>query len=440
MISLVVVAGAQTKELCSHLENNCSFKIVFQAQSLFYEKERFKNAIIKADKLLYVYQKEFTNIRNDMAFLRELFIEDSFFKTKEVLFVSSKNSDSEQAQKYFINVMQDINAFLKNSNSRNESVEYYCKIIDGNLTFQTISDTLLGVSQATSIHNTISKFYRYEKGTTAKEIYVPKESIGASVEAFNFDSLVNYNREQKNMKNMPSIIIDTNGTDSWETFSSISLNRLQEPDALNAANVTIVTGQKKAGKTMLSTALLKSLAEGMQRTLFIDLSENKDCIAKMEKIGLSFDCVEVQDILFGSLKTETVAVVLKITEVYSDLALDAVILLADKIMSDFDRVIIVCEKELCVTLERILLGKVNNVVYCMFSLENDLRVNKANLEQLILYSDVLIALSHRLELSANETYMTQEDVKEYYGDIYKVMQEIDYDNFHVTEAFSKQLL
>lgn len=440
MISLVVVAGPSTKELCTHLENNCSFKIAFQAQSLFYEKERFKNAIIKADKLLYVYQKESANIRNDMAFLRELFIEDSFFKTKEVLFVLKKDADAEQAQKYFINVMQDVNTFLKESNSRNEAIEYYCKIIDGSLTFQAISDVLLGVSQAAPVHNTISKFYRYEKGTTAKEIYVPEQSNGASVEAFNFDSLVNYNREQKNMKNMPSVIVETNDSDSWDTFSTISLNKLKDPDAQDSVNVTIVTGQKKAGKTVLATALAKSLAEGMQRTLFLDLSDNKDCIERLENTMSQFDCVEVQDVLFGLTTTETVTVALRITDEYADLSLDVVTLLADKLMSDFDNVIIVCEEDLCLTLERVLLGKVSKVIYCLFPLKKDLATYKEPLEELSLYSDVLIALSHRLQLGEDTSYLTQEEVKDSLGDFFKVMQEIDYDTADITESFSKQLL
>ena len=194
MINIIVFAGMQTDELSEHLEVNCSFKVMFKAPSLIGAKESIQNSIIKADKLLYVYHKDQMNIRSDMAFLRELFLSDSFFEVKEVLFIQKEDIDSDQAEKYFVNIMQDVTKIQKESKRFLSVLEYSYKTVNSILTFQSISEVLLGVTQSAVVKNTTSNFYRYEKGDSAKEVYVPNKKQGAFIEPFNFDSLINHNR------------------------------------------------------------------------------------------------------------------------------------------------------------------------------------------------------------------------------------------------------
>ena len=72
MISLMLVAGDQSKKLANHLTNNGAFKAEYVLPTLQDNQEFLKSSIIKIDKLLYVFRPDQMNIRAEMAILKDL--------------------------------------------------------------------------------------------------------------------------------------------------------------------------------------------------------------------------------------------------------------------------------------------------------------------------------------------------------------------------------
>lgn len=441
MINLIVIAGVQTEELSEHLEVNCSFKVVFKAGSLIGAKETIQNSIIKADKLLYVYQKDQMNIRRDMAFLRELFLSDSFFEVKEVLFIQKEDIDSEQAENYFINIMQEVTTVKTEDRKYRNTIEYSYKTVSSVLTFQSISEILLGVTQSAIVKNTISKFYRYEKGNSAKEVYIADEKHGAYIEPFNFDSLINHNRERQNMDTIQSVEIQSKPEDSWKQFSKIQLEGIDVTDNKICNNITVITGESKTGKSSLATSIMSSMAQDSLKTLLIDFTENQDCIDIIQELGNSVQHKSIQELI---LSNETSSIPVEFVnfesnELYS-VRLDILVLFLKKQLSLYENIIIVVELKDLDEVLYITHENLNRLLFCMFPLKRDILKFKDKLIMLTEDVEILAVLSERMILNSYSSYLSPEEVKNLLGNKIKIVKPLSLDDLKVTNGLHLALL
>lgn len=432
MINLIVIAGDQTDDLSEHLQSNSAFKVVFHANSLLGAKDEIQNSIIKADKLLYVYHKNQMNIRNDMAFLRELFLSDSFFEVKEVLFIQKEDVDSEQAEKYFINIMQDVSNARKGSKKYNNEIEYYYKTVKNLLTFQSINEILLGVSQSAVVKNTISKFYRYEKGNSAKEVYVADKKQGAYVEPFNFDSLINHDRERQNMNTIQGVSIPTKSNDSWHQFEKMQLGDIDITDTQIYKNITVISGNAKTGKTTLACFLAASLENDGRKSLVLDFTANQDCDALITELCKKMKKRTVKDLLLSNASfEETIEFVNFDSNELYDLRMDVFILLLQKQLNSYEHVLIVAETK---DLDEILYSaheSLNKILFCLTPLEKDVLTCKEQLMLMAADAELLVVLSDRIALNQYTKFLAPEKVKELLGGI-KIVKSLKLED--VTQA------
>lgn len=441
MINLIVIAGMQTDELSEHLEVNCAFKVVFKANSLIGAKDLIQNSILKADKLLYVYQKEQMNIRSDMAFLRELFLSDSFFEVKEVLFIQKEDEDSVQAEKYFINVMEEVSRVKAENRKYGNIIEYSYKTVQNILTFQGISEILLGVTQSAVVQNTISKFYRYEKGNSAKEVYVSDKKQGAFIEPFNFDSLINHNRERQNMDTIQSVDIQSKAEDTWKQFNDIQLDNVDVTDTKLYKNITVITGGEKTGKTTLAAALVASLSGDNSKTLLLDFTENQDCEEMIQAIGEKIQSRTVKELMLSSEICEAPIefVNFESNDLYA-IRLDVLALLLKKQLNSYENIILVTELG---DLEEILYAireNLNRLLFCMVPLKKDIFKYR---DKLIMMSEeikTLIILSERISLNMYSTYVTPEEVKNILGKKMKIVKPLELNDFSKVNGLHQAIL
>lgn len=441
MINIVVVAGTQTDDLSAHLELNCAFKVIFKANSFMGAKGTIQNSIIKADKLLYVYQKDQMNIRADMSFLRDLFLEDSFFDVKEVLFVQKEDTDSEQAEKYFLNIMQDVQQNYAAKKSGRTQIEYSYKTIEGVLTFQGISEILLGVTQASNVKNTISNFYRYEKGNSAKEVYLPNKKQGAFIEPFTFDSLINHNRERQNMSALQGSVLQSESEAQWRQFDSIQLDGIDVVNTELPKNISIITGGIKTGKSTLATFLAASLSKTDDKTLILDFTENQDCFLFLRDCMKEVHCCDMKNFLLSNEAHEESIEVAGFMDVsLYEIRLDVLTLIVQKQLGMYENILLITEYSDLQDVFQIVYTLLHRLIFCVFALKSDINKYK---EQLIMYSgdtSVYVVMSDRLILNGNTNYLEAEDVKAMIGDCVKIVKPLHLENIADSEGLHLAIL
>lgn len=278
MISLMLVAGDQSKKLANHLTNNGAFKAEYVLPTLQDNQEFLKSSIIKIDKLLYVFRPDQMNIRAEMAILKDLVLSESFFEVSSIVFIQSESEESKIASDYFNTTLQECNAKAKYG----VSIDYELYTIKGDLTFNIIKNTVLSITQINNKKNTVANFVRYEKNNKASTAYDAANTKNHKVEPFDYSSVLQYEKDQKNAVSLETgIIKHTNGDDIHNTLDNPTLGSVQLAIQKQIKSY-ILTGTGKSGKSTLALALAASTITSGESILILDLTNSGNIQSKLE--------------------------------------------------------------------------------------------------------------------------------------------------------------
>lgn len=439
MIRLVIVAGAQTQKLAEHLEKSGAFSVTSAFNSLVRNQSVLKSSIIRADKMLFVFNENDLNIKEEMSVLQDIMVNGSFFSIKEILFVQKENAQSEKAQLYFETVMNEVNNVYRKQNRLLDSITASAETVKDALTFQKISALLLGVSKDANFDNTISKMYRCEKGNTDKIAYVPKDTRNYKVEPFSFLNLQEYN---KNIENQSKL-------DNGIPFEDISKDRLELDNPyfgeirisnLNRRKTVImVTGADKSGKSVWTSALSKSLSAIKECVLILDFTKVHNLKAFLEINSVNFSMITAQELL---LCKKPVSNIVLYENVFNkkDISLDFLqIFLTDLIeKSLYSTVFIVANEGWLTDLLESTDIQLSGILYCLNAGYEDAVAAKNELCEIAAKKQLKVILNSFYEVK-NKDELTS--IKTVFADTkLKIVAPVKFKNLNIDSQLAKILL
>ncbi len=292
MIRLLVISTQQHKELSKFLVARGAFEIAGCYSSLSTNAVDIQNNILKVDKTLYLYQddKDGTsgiNIRSDMQMLQGMLQNNSFFVPGEIVFMTQNTLQGNQAEKYFISVME---ACGYN--------DYSVLSINGQISFSEVYANLLGVSTTNDFKNKYTTLWRAERNSDSSFAYKAKDDKNLLLEPFVFDNLKKY-EDQKQVVVRTSSNIEFK--DSFEPGIAAAANPnmgvLPVADLINDNNVSLITGKSKSGLSVWTCALAVSAAYRGNSVLIMDYTSNGDIGVTFKQFGREFSFIQMKQML-----------------------------------------------------------------------------------------------------------------------------------------------
>ncbi|NBH96616.1 hypothetical protein D7Y41_02725 [Anaerotruncus sp. 1XD22-93] len=445
MIKLMIVAGRQSAKLAEHLNKTGAFRADYVYHSLAQNQEKIKNSIIKVDKLLYIYQPEedngVTSIREDMVILQKLIISDEFFSTNEVIFIQKSSSLSEQAADYFNTVMKECTAALRQERHKKAQILYSIETVDGVLSFQSIHNYLLGVTEAEDFHNTIGKVYRYEKGSEATTAYVAADTRNSIVEPFTFENIDDYERARDNsIKFDPGRVVHDSKEDELETIDSPVFGKLHISRVSPVKNTLLLTGGDKTGKSMWGAALAVSSMSAKVRTFVLDLTVSGNIRNTFKSFDTEFSEIDMLSMLHPNSETESFITLCRPTAIEMEVVCEFLQLLyREEVSSKFDQVLILADRASLPGIKRHIQPNLKMVFYCMFPLECDL----PKIKQSILECGgalCTILCSNALQIGVKDKYLHPSELKPQAPHDVKVVAPIQFTNMNLDSTLYEKLM
>lgn len=293
MISLMVVAGDSTDRLADFLAQRGTFSVDEAYNNLVDNITILQNKIVNVDKLLYLYSvDEITkesdiNIKGDMQVLRNLLINEGFFKPSEIIFISGGGETAQQAVQYFMTVMNDckFNA-------------YSIKTIEDRMSFSSIYNAIMGVSATQDFKNTYRRLMRVERNSEAELEYEPQDDTDLIVEPFRYDNVEDYAIKQKTSVKIDSGIVHTDSAETHlETFSNPDFGNIQFENRIKDIRCIVVSGKSKSGKSMWAAQLALSAHSLGRTTCVLDFTDNADIDVLLKSASVPYKRLRMIELL-----------------------------------------------------------------------------------------------------------------------------------------------
>lgn len=296
LIKIMLVAGKNSKQLAEFLEQRGTFTVDFTYNDLNGNAQELLKSIIKVDKLVYIFQtnvetgKAEMNVRLDMQLLREMLLDNKFFKANEILFLCGSGKENSQAKKYFTAVMTECG--VKNSSIRT---------LDGIASYSSVYDNLIGVTLNNDFQNHYRNLYRRGKGDDATLVYEPKSDRDVIIEPFNYDELKAWD-ERKDLVKSIEAKVPIEDSDESQHFveSSVSLPEIKIDDVEHDVDVILVTGQKKAGKAVWGLQLANAAVSAGRKVAVLDCTNTQSATFAAQRHELLFEKCEPWDFIRAS--------------------------------------------------------------------------------------------------------------------------------------------
>lgn len=402
MISLMIVAGVNSKPLATFLEQRGTFTADFVYNDLHSNAESLYNQIIKVDKLVYVYRLDAktgdadTNVRADMQTLRSLLQSSGFFQPQEILFLCGAGNQYAQAKRYFTTVMEECG--VKNSAVRT---------IDKSASFASVYDNLIGVTLTKDFKNTYRSLYRKERGSTSVVGYNASDDRDLIIEPFGYDNLKNWDDQKKLAASIeqqtPIADPDDTNIDKWHNpdFAGI-----KSSDILTNGNLTIVTGPKRSGKSVWAAALASSALNVNKKVAVYDFTDAQDLAELTERQCIALQKISPLDMM--RLQKGTADVICSLRN--DRILVDFVCQIVKQRFRIFDAVIVVLELDDFAECYDIMANLVSAVLYTAFPRQQD-AVDASNTLKRVSCTKI-VALAKVEATMQDETILTAEDVKQ----------------------------
>jgi len=431
----MIVAGEQTNELAKHLSSSGVFQIDFAFKNLYEYEEEIHNSIITVDKFLYVYQAEQMKSRLDMSVLQNLIISDSFFKTKEIVFIQKESEDAVEASKYFQAVMSECKLESKETGKR-FNIVYSVNTVKGKLSFQEINSYLLGTTQVEDFHNTKSKFYRYEKGNPANKAYIPEKSGSYIIEPFQHDDVYKYDKSKLNALKVESgHKFKTLEEKDIASYDNPVIGILKESKVLLKTHVVLFEGDAKSGKSVWATALAASAVEAGKCILVLNFARNRDIVSLLKLDECKYNEVSMFTLLSESeLKTGIINVCTPCGDQEFTIIKEFLFIFLERLdYSNLDEVFIVAEKDVDEYLCQTHKNKITNVFYFITPLKSNLEATRTELIELFYDFSLTIFLNREIQLFGKMAYYNHKEVKTFLNFNARIVDSIHFEEFNLDE-------
>jgi Mrp family chromosome partitioning ATPase len=298
MTSIILVAGNGTEPLKKFLQNRGSVEVLHSFDNLADNQEKLFNGIYRADKLLYLNQDKSINIRKDMQVLRDLLLGEGFFTVNEILFFSLKDGVGSRDADFFEAVMMEVN----NRSSERSSIvvpDYTIHEFEKALSYDSIYSSLLGITEALKVTNKFESVYVVERNSEAKNSYEKEDSSNIVIEPFNYSNLNRYESMKGSILLTESKEIIIESKESNVEKLGVSFDELEIP-SLDHPMIVLVSGNRKSGVSMYTSAISVSASYLGKRVLILDLSSNKGAHKQLEG-SVPFAEITLKSVLTSSV-------------------------------------------------------------------------------------------------------------------------------------------
>ena len=403
MINIMLVAGGNSRNLATFLEQRGTFEVSFIYNDLRSNADILMNQIIKVDKLVYIYRiseetgEAETNIRVDMQTLRDLISKNSFFSAEEILFLcGGSGKEYTKPKKYFTTVMQECNF-----------TNFAIRVLDNDASFSSIYDNLIGVSLTKDFKNTYRPLYRKERGQDSMIAYDKKNDSDLVIEPLSYSNLKNWDSQKELSKSVEqSTPIPDPDNDERNKWFNPNFAGIASDDVLRTGKLTIVSGEKRSGKSMWALELASAAISTDRRVCLYDFTTMQDIAELRDKNSVKLTNIEPLDMMRLQLCREDKLCSMPDRKILSDF-LRYLVIQRFKI---FNSIILVVEKEDFVKVCSIMRNLSPDCVYLTFAREDDVKNARDLLNCVSSENKILILSSTVSEYS--ESLMDATDIKE----------------------------
>lgn len=315
MIRLMLVAGDSSKELATYLNNN-SFVVSDVYTSLESGKNDIFTKIINVDKLLFIRSSS-VSIRNEMSILTSLLTQDNFFSVREVIFIQKRDELSKNAEEYFSTVMKSCRS--------SKTIHYSVHNVD-RITFQGITEILLGTDSNSEFVNKTTNVYRYEKNSDATTQFVPKNTREYKVEAFNFSKLEEYEK-RKELARKTDTLLPRYIEESNTIHCDLDIPSIKNIKEIKDTDISVISGTDRDALAKFTTILANSSNTFGHDMLIIDLTEFINIRYHLDKNSIKYNNVDTKTLLEGKSIKHGISVI----NIEKDIMFDLLILLNNRI-------------------------------------------------------------------------------------------------------------
>lgn len=283
MVKVMLVAGKSSKQLAEFLEQRGTFTVDFAYIDLSSNAEELLHSVIKVDKLIYIFRgssdgsKLEMNVQQDMQLLRELLLNNRFFKTEEIVFLCSNGQESTQAKQYFNAVMGECGY-----------TNFTIGTLDSLASYSSVYDNLIGVTSNKDFKNQYRNVYRRSRGDDARLAYKPTNDRDVIIEPFDYKGLQNW---EERIKLANAIETKERIEDSDETrhtaVAGLAFKPLETGDIVQTGMCAVITGEKRAGKAVWATELAISARTAGKTVLVFDCSATQRTFKALSANGFA---------------------------------------------------------------------------------------------------------------------------------------------------------
>lgn len=400
MVSLMIVAGGNSENLATFLQQRGTFNVEFVYNDLHSNVDELSGQIVRVDKLVYLYQVDAdgnsnTNIRADMQTLRELLDNNGFFKPTEIIFLCGEGEEYAQARKYFNTIMSDCKVKL-----------YDTRVLDKSGSFSSVYDNLIGTTLTKDFKNVYRPLYRVERGSNAIKSYTPVNDADLFI-----TPVINGNvqkwEEQKKIAASVEPATPVEDADDSETHKWINptLGAIKTEDVLRDGRLVLITGSKHSGKSVWATALSQSACKVDHKVCVVDITERADIKDLLAMCATKFvECAPL-DLLRMQEYTEPVQCSVP-RIVVSEFLMQIVL----KRFAVFDTIFVVIELDDCTQAIKLLESVLTDVFFTTFANQSDVLCTKKVSD--ITTAKKIVALAKEDITLQGESRLTPEACKE----------------------------
>ena len=434
MIKLMLVAGSSSKNLAEFLNKRGTFSVTNVYTSLNSCLGELQTQIIRSDKFLYLYNPDNQDvnfdIRADMRALGVLLKDSSFFNPGELIFMLKNSEDSVLAMRYFKTIMKDTGY-----------TNYSIKQIDGQLSYEAIYNSIMGVSTVKDFNNVYKDFYKVERNSEADLAYAARDDKNLKIEPFTFDALAEYeDRKETAIKTDSGQIISDNADTNLELRDNPNFAEFSVNNTLVKKKVVLVSGRAKSGKSVWSTVLATSSVSAGRATAIFDYTDNSDMEQHLRMADFIYQVYSLKEaMLLNSVDGASLSLVNVRNKKEDQVKLNFLrhkLTLTD---NTFDTIIIVCELDDFEAIYNTIYENVTNVVLTCTALLNDLSL-LLHWAEMCKDCDLKIILNECINLLGFNEFCTAEQARMVFPEPYVLIKAKNFTKLNFGEKIYKSIV
>lgn len=432
MSKIFLVAGTITNSLAEYLNTREAVEVSIAYESLYANAKLINSSMIRVDKLVYLYQNDEISIRKDMEVLLTI-LQYNLNKIEEIIFLVKDSPNIETITNYFRTVTAD--------SSYNN---YVIKKFKGTISFPTIYDSVLGISESSGTTNKYTNIYRAERGEQSKEAYETSDDKDIKFEPFNYKSIMSMdNGKQIAIKTESGIPILDNPEQDLRKYPTISLETITVDSSSISANVLLFSGNPKSGSTTYSLAFAVSSAYANKKVLLINMCYYDSLSVSLDINSIKYSNIDCKKIISSEvINSETDITVLTLDrhnnhKIRFDILL---YLIRNKSKLDFDYIFL--DVPLCDIYKttEICSSYIHSIALSSQDIELELVATLDTIHGFLSDYNIFILLNNNINYQENFQHISAVKAKDFIGRNVTVVKPIELSDFDIDDTIYRKLL